>query len=154
MLDDDKIEDLKKWPTDFNAVQADYYRIADYLMPEKLRLLEEGDPVPDFTNISEKFGLDGATTLTDVKHLIDDLNQFHAYFESDYEFFILLEYLQSSVKYRFSATPQDLKQMALFIEIAFELPDESVKYIHERFNNDNIDKLRAYPIRNYYNATN
>ncbi|ERK17327.1 DNA helicase related protein [Pantoea sp. AS-PWVM4] len=141
-LDDNKLEHLKNWLADFNVVQADYRHIADYLMPEKLRLLEEGGAVPDFPDITKTFGLDSATTLADVVRLIRSLEQMHASFESDREHLsALLESLPSSVSERFPVTPQGFNQIATFIYIAFELPGDLVKYRNERFDDDGIEPL-------------
>lgn len=141
-LDDNKIEHLKNWLVDFNVVQADYRHIADYLMPEKLRLLEEGASAPDFPNIATTFGLDSVTTLADVVRLIRSLEQMHASFESDREHLsALLEALPSSVSERFPVTPQGFSQITTFIYVAFELPGDLVKYRHERFDDDGIEPL-------------
>ncbi|HHG1541853.1 TPA: DUF4011 domain-containing anti-phage protein Hhe [Klebsiella pneumoniae] len=141
-LDDNKVEHLKNWLVDFNVVQADYRHMADYLMPEKLRLLEEGASVPDFPNIAKTFGLDSVTTLADVVRLIRSLEQMHASFESDREHLsALLESLPSSVSERFPFTPQGFSQIATFIYVAFELPGDLVKYRHERFDDDGIEPL-------------
>jgi len=141
-LDDNKLEHLKNWLVDFNVVQADYRHIADYLMPEKLRLLEEGASAPDFPNIAKTFGLDSATTLADIVRMIRSLEQLHASFESDREHLsALLKSLPSAVSERFPVTPQGFNQIATFIYIAFELPGDLVKYRHERFDDDGIEPL-------------
>ncbi|PHM60604.1 hypothetical protein Xsto_03833 [Xenorhabdus stockiae] len=141
-FDDNNIDHLKNWLRDFNTVQADYRHIADYLAPEKLRILEEGGSVPDFPNIINMFGLDKTTTLTDVVRLIRSLEQLRSSFESDSEHFsALLESLPSSVSDRLPATPQGFNQIATFIDIASELPSELIKYRHERFDDEGIDSL-------------
>lgn len=141
-LDKNEIEHLKNWLVDFNVVQADYRHIADYLMPEKLHLIEEGGSVPDFPDIAKTFGLDSATTLSDTVRLIRSLEQMQTFFESDREnLSALLESLPSSISEKFPFTPQGFNQIATFIYIAFELPGDLVKYRHERFDDDGIDSL-------------
>lgn len=141
-LDDDKIEHLKNWLVDFNLIQADYRDIAGYLIPEKLRSLEEGACVPNLPNMTKQFGLDSATSLADVVRLIQGLEQIQRSFASDSELLSsLIASLPSSVSERFPFTPQGFNQIATFIDIAFELPSDLVKYRHERFDDEGIEPL-------------
>lgn len=139
-LDNNKINHIKNWLQDFNILQVDYHHIAEYIIPEKLRHIEDGAPIPDFPNIAEIFDLNGTITLADVVLLIRGLEQLQVSFESDYDnISALLQSLPSIVSHRFSATPQGLNQVAIFIKTAAELPAELVKYRHERFDNDSIE---------------
>lgn len=139
-LDSNNIESLKSWLNDFSAVQADYHQVAGDLMPEKLRFLEEGNPVPDFPDITKIFGLDGATTLADVVLLIRGLAQLQTAFAADKEHLSpLLESLPSAVADRFSITPAGLQQIATFIHVASKLPSELVRYRHDRFDDEDIE---------------
>jgi len=141
-LNDSKVEHLKGWITDFNHVQADYCQSADILEPEKLQVMAEGTPLPNFPNISKTFDLDGTLTLADVARLIRSLGQLHAGFEADYQHLsALFESLPSSVSERFPATIQGFHQIAKFIAIASELPAECIRYRHERFDDDSIAPL-------------
>ncbi|MDF7666275.1 DUF4011 domain-containing protein [Orbaceae bacterium ESL0727] len=145
-LNFNNIEIVKTWLDEVNIANLDYTNIAKHIVPEKLSLINSNESLPNLNRIIQKYGFCTKMTITELVHLIYDLEDLENRFSTIYDELVpLLECLPTAISERFPATVQGFQNIAQFITIAAELPADLINARNERFDNDamriQIDQL-------------